>query len=469
MSIFLQTYPEQATDNGVSYWNAAFNPIRFLFLRLDRSFATVTDVSGFARFNQLTTPPTGAVVGTPIWARSFNGGYNVAGVITAISGNNVTTDIPYSVNEGGGLIYPTIIKNWRAEIIIDKWDGSAYVAFAELNGRNIPNGDTPTELNEYLKAAFVKSYNYIENSSNYADATCLVRYRVRYRENYLGATPGAYQTVVDGDDVDIDFFAVNAAMQRTVNWNMADYLLQIPLAATYAKFLSEFEEPSYWVGLPFDLSILWDLPLTGIGYVKRGYDINKVVQDSTGDTLNDNEGEVNRFNPQDGIDFSQYDYLSYQANIIIPSPFEVRPLTEEKFIRRKYACGKNEVLLTWRNSLGGWDYWLFENRQFIDTVINNGGDFQPYVNAPGFEEQDAILLNKNAYDVLTLGASHLDNNDVQGLKGLIRSGEVYIVSYPVLAYERVILQANTWQLIDTDRNLTELEFKLKKTNQTINI
>jgi hypothetical protein len=342
------------------------------------------------------------------------------------------------------------------------------VAFAELNGRNIPNGDTPTEFNEYLKAAFLKEYFYIDNASNWDDTTCFVRYRVRYRENYLGATPGAYQTVVDGDDVDIDFFAVNAAIQRSLNWNMADYLLQIPLAATYAKFLSEFEEPSYWVGLPFDLSILWDLPLTGIGYTKKGYNINKVFVTGTGDTLSDDNGTVTRFNPQDGIDLSVYDYLSYQANIIIPSPFEVRPLTEEKFIRRKYACGTNEVLLTWRNSLGGWDYWLFEKRQFVDTVINNGVDFQPYVEQPGLT-QDAILLNKTAFDVLTLGASHLDNNDVQGLKGLIRSGEVYIVSYPVLAYERVILQANTWQLIDTDRNLTELEFKLKKTNQTINI
>ena len=470
MAIFLQSYPNVVTDNGISYWNAAFNPIRFEFLRLDRSFATVTDVSGFARFNQLTTPPTGAIVGTPIYARSFNDDYSIAGLITAISGNNVTTDIPFNTNTSGGLIYPTIIKNWRAEIIIDTWNGSSYVEYATLNARNIPNGNVPADLNEYLKATFAKDYNFVDTGANNPDTTCSTRYRVRYRENYLGLTPGSYQVAQDNDGNDIDFNAVNAAMQRLVDWNMAAYLLEPIGTTTEAKFLSEFVEPSYWVGLPFDLSILWDLPLTGIGYVKRGYDANKVFVTGTGDSLTNNVSQVTRCNPQDGIDFSIYPYLSYQITDVFVDPPDITvvPLSEEKFLRKKVACGYNEVLLTWRNSLGGWDYWLFEKRQFEDIVMANGNDYQPY-QADFAIDSDTILLDKTAYDVLTVGASHLDANDVQGLKGLIRSGEVYIVSYPVLSYERVILQPNTWQLTDTNANLMELEFKFKKTNQTINI
>ena len=471
MAISILERPQATEPNTgeVSYWTACFNYVRFVFQRQDRVFTTVTDVSGFARFNFTIAPPTGVTVDTPIYVQSANGtDYNVKGLVTAVSGNNITTDIPYVNSTSGFSIYPTIIKDWRVEVIIDKWDGSNYVP---INGQsvssttpmarfqNLPNGDVIAQIEEYLKTELNNNYSYSDTDLNQLDTGGSLRYRVRYRENYFGLTAGSYDVVSDNDDVDIDFFATNTAMQLKANLapNMAEYLM-IDNAACDGKYMSGFEEPSIWIGYPFDLAFCFNLGDT-LTAIQLWYDENKAQVDSTSlGTLEDYNGQVSRIGVNRGVLTSNP--YSYTAVQIRESTFPFAAVGELKYIRVKESCPG--TMLVWRNQLGGWDYWLFIEREIENKTTTSGDVFEPYIDDMSTADAKEVLLSKASGNSITLTASNLDNNDIQGILGLAKSIAVYVVDSTGAVQYRTSVNAGTWQVFNNKRKTYDVVFTISK-------
>ena len=471
MAISILERPQATEPNtgDISYWTACYNYIRFVFQRQDRTFATVTDVGGFARFNFSTAPPTGVTVDTPIYVQSANGTtYNVRGLVTVVSGNNITTDIPYVSSTSGFGIYPTIIKDWRVEVIIDKWNGAAYVP---INGQspasttpmakfqNLPNGDVVAEIQEYLKAEINNDYSYSDTDINQLDSGGSVQYQVRYRENYYGLTPGAYEILEDGSGNDLVFWATNSAMQlkATLAPNMAEYLM-IDDATGDGKYMTAFVEPSVWLGYPFDLSFCFNFGDT-LTAIQLWYDENKAQVDTTSlGTLTDYNGQVSRIGINRGVVTSNA--YSYTAVQIRESIFPFAAVGELKYVRVKEVCdGK---MLVWRNQLGGWDYWLFNERIIENQTTGSGQVFEPYIDDMSTADAKEILLSKSAGNSITLTASNLDNNDITGLLGLPKSIAVFVVDSTGAVEYRTSINAGTWQVSNTKRNTFDVVFTISK-------
>jgi hypothetical protein len=474
MAVSQETIPT-ATEplTGVEcFWNAGFNYNRFTFQRQDRVFATVTDVSGFARFNFSTSPPSGVDVDTPIYVQSADGTtYNVRGLVTAVSGNNITTDIPYVGSTSGFGIYPTVIKDWRVEVIIDIWNGSAYVP---INGQspssttpiakfqNLPNGDIIAELQNYLQSELIPDYTYDSINLNWLNNN-YTRYQVRYRENYYGLTAGAYLVVQDGT-VDADFWAVNAAMQlkATLAPNLANYLV-IDDVDCDALFLSGFTRPTYWSGYPFDLSFLWNLGDTGITAIQIWYDENLNVVDSTAlGTLSDKNGKMGRIGVDRGVVTSNA--FTYTAIRITESSFPFLGISETKIIKVGEVCD-NAIMLTWLNKLGGWDYWLFTNRNTTSYGVSNSGVFEPYIEDMATANSTEVVLLKQGKEAVTLAANNLDSNDVTGLKGLLSSTAVYAIDEDGNVLYRTTVNGGTWNVADTKKNTFDLTITILKPSE----
>lgn len=461
----------QATIPGttdISYWTACYNYVRFIFQRQDRVVSSVTDDGGFMELNLSTAPPTGTVIGTRVFFSKPDGTNSGEGLVTAISGSDITLDVAYTTSFSGFANFPTIIKDWRVELIIDKWNGSAYVP---INGQsttsttpmakfqNLPNGTVIAQIEEYLKSELNNDYTYDDTDLNQLDSGGSLRYQVRYRENYFGLTPGAYDVVSDNDDVDIDFFATNSAMQlkATLAPNMAEYIMLDDTDAD-GKYMSGFAEPSIWIGYPFDLAFCFNLGDT-LTAIQLWYDENKVFIEATSlGTLEDYNGQVSRIGVNRGVVTSNP--YSYTAVQIRQSVFPFLAVGELKYIRLKETCPG--TMLVWRNQLGGWDYWLFNEREIEVQTTGSGQIFEPYIEDMSTADAKAVLLSKSSGNSLTLTASNLDENDVRGIMGLPKSIAVYVVDETGAVKYRTNVNQGTFNIFNNKRKTYDVIFTISK-------
>lgn len=463
----------EPNTSEVSYWGAAYNYTRFKFQRQDRVFATVTNISGDARFNFGSAPPSGIEIGTRIYVQSANGTtYNAEGEVTAISGNNITTNIPYVSSTSGFAIYPTLIINWKCEVIVDKWNGSSYIPISGqmttddtpmVRFNNLPNGDIIAEIQTYLQSCLNNDYSYTPTGLNFIDSNNFVQYRVRYRENYYGLTPDLSDYLVVADPTgtpDLDFWGINAARQNgeSLAPNMAQYLM-IDDGACDGLFLSGFDEPTWFLGYPFGLSFLYHEDGGALNLLQRWYDINKVQVDSVGQgAITDHSGKISTLGVNRGTQTSlDYEFTSLTLQTsggLFPA------VSEAKMIRKREAC--DGVYLTWKNKFGGWDYWLFTQRQIVSKTAKNGVVFEPYIEDMSTDNNKQKVLTKASQSVLTLAASNLDSNDLNGLLGLATSIAVYALDINGNVLYRAIIQDGTWPEYDTQKPLQELVFNIIK-------
>jgi hypothetical protein len=102
-------------------------------------------------------------------------------------------------------------------------------------------------------------------------------------------------------------------------------------------------------------------------------------------------------------------------------------VTEVKRVKIDHTCYDNPVFLRWKNTLGGWDQWLFKGTQTESLTTADTGDFI----TPGYDlaisEGSTKSLGKTAGERIILGAEGLTNNQKEALKDLLYSPMIYHV------------------------------------------
>jgi hypothetical protein len=105
-------------------------------------------------------------------------------------------------------------------------------------------------------------------------------------------------------------------------------------------------------------------------------------------------------------------------------------ITEIKICKPIYEICKNPVWLKWLNTKGGYDYWLFEQRQYITPQAKSLGEFSRYYDDISTQDNTSELLGKEAGDSMQIGCSGVDYNDWLGLKTLFNSKNVQMLINP---------------------------------------
>lgn len=95
-------------------------------------------------------------------------------------------------------------------------------------------------------------------------------------------------------------------------------------------------------------------------------------------------------------------------------------VTEIKKIKYDSNCKKHPVFITWLNTLGGWEQWLFDTT-YIDTLATSRSEtFEGYI-------QDLQTANAKVQDVQLRAQPSItvfgmiDNEDIHGLKTILYS------------------------------------------------
>ena len=140
-------------------------------------------------------------------------------------------------------------------------------------------------------------------------------------------------------------------------------------------------------------------------------------------------------------------------------------IIDEICIRKGEVC-QNPLYLTWKNTLGGWDYWLFQYRQSYGLLTTSTGDFQRYYDDISSQDTVTDWIKKNGVETILLGSDDLSLQEVRGIQDIFYSPKVYLFngyvgSPQVPQWKTVLIEPNSIELFESSRNVHELSFEIR--------
>jgi hypothetical protein len=133
-------------------------------------------------------------------------------------------------------------------------------------------------------------------------------------------------------------------------------------------------------------------------------------------------------------------------------------ITEIKTIKVNRECVKNPVFISWLNTYGGREHWLFSGVQTIGLTTSEKGEFEPFVNDLQNSRGQIKTTEIGAVPQLIVNA-YVEIEDVQGLKTILYSTCVEML---MNQNEWSSTVAPIWQIIRPKTG----SFKIYNTNET---
>jgi len=138
-------------------------------------------------------------------------------------------------------------------------------------------------------------------------------------------------------------------------------------------------------------------------------------------------------------------------------------LTEKKRIRINRKCPEQPIYLAWFNLLGGIDYWLFSVTQTETVKVSGRVLFEKDIR--DLENADSVMefLSKEANRAFAIGDENLDDNDIEGLVGLLISPKVQIlVGRDPFKWQTVLVDTGTFTIKETKERRFRVELSINK-------
>lgn len=141
-------------------------------------------------------------------------------------------------------------------------------------------------------------------------------------------------------------------------------------------------------------------------------------------------------------------------------------ITEKKRIKIYNGCTNNPFYISWLNSKGSWNYWLFTRKQTYNIDVKGGDTFETYITNLETAETVIDTFDKSAAQSVVVGADNLSINDINGLKGMLHSVKVQWLTNPETwqadgcKWLTVLVKDGTWKIYETDKNKSSIEFEI---------
>lgn len=136
-------------------------------------------------------------------------------------------------------------------------------------------------------------------------------------------------------------------------------------------------------------------------------------------------------------------------------------ISEIKTIEIKPDCYVNPVMLKWLTPYGGYDYWVFEKRQVYKDKISGEKTFERYIEDLGSTTARAEVMSKDVQGEILLGAAGLSKQQKEGLRYLLRSTQVYLLTdADNLYWQTVGVGGGTFDIDTTDETKEEIELNI---------
>jgi hypothetical protein len=257
LSRLLVSDPSVAVSGNLSRWSAAFNPIVFTYQRKDFEIISVTadSVSGNAQLSVNTTL-TGVVPTDLVYVNTtaYKGVYPV----TSNTGNALVIDTPYTTDATGFIninrlrpYYKLVTKITYQDVITGQPK-----TIASAN-RPDSTGLVKADISNFLQSIVRIKDDSDFTQPNFRDSNLSASYQIAYSEQWDTDNPH-----FDWVSITDNYYVVYAAKQLGERYggNLAAY---VPFAngQPLAKWVTDFAEPAYSNGYPFDIGFIYTGPV----------------------------------------------------------------------------------------------------------------------------------------------------------------------------------------------------------------
>lgn len=350
------------------------------------------------------------------------------------------------------------------------------------------DGKTRCDISAYLQSLVNAKDDFKYDVLNWRDFNRSASFTIRYRE-------------VWDEDSSVWYYAPQplyitySAKQLGDKYggNMAEYVpfLSEQNPSLKAKFLTLFDEPTAWVGLPYDNSFIFSeyIITSEVKVRTTSLDINKVpissalvnsflLNNDAGYILGSDFGRliiqtgtlppvsndgileqlgINRLmlsgNPAEGVEY--FKIQLYTGSDGSPN-FITQPLT----LKINRQCNDPHVYLKWLNTLGGWDYWRFGYDQI--KSISTSDEIRVDRNVLDWQIDDTIadVIKKNGIEKMAFGVT-VGKNKYNGLKGLHTSIKIQmLMNENPYQWHTVTLATGSFETKRTKNEFSEFKFTL---------
>jgi len=258
MSLSITQRPRKSIDGMFSSWNGTWRPLVFKFHRIDIGVInTVVDTVNFTAVINLAGTFAGNIAGQIIYLKSsqFDGEYTViSNTTTTITINTKGEQLP----GGAGYVnFNELFANYRIEIRVLKLVDNAYeVILTAARFKPDVTGRATTDLRAWLASLLSQDNDFDYDKINERDLNYGGAFNIQYR----AVTSVFEELFQDPNPIDLHFFG-NVARQIQLQYgnNLGEFVpfnnATLP-EADKAKFLTDFNRPTYFEGYPFDLGFM---------------------------------------------------------------------------------------------------------------------------------------------------------------------------------------------------------------------
>jgi hypothetical protein len=240
------------------------------------------------------------------------------------------------------------------------------------------------------------------------------------------------------------------------------------------KWLTQFENPVFFPLFPFTLSFLGNQEMN-IGY--EDYFVKYKITQANG---NITEYESDPIIFSEFISLAKLNITEIVQDEFIAGQLERAKKMEIRFgrlesgffldafapitinVKRPLEQSCNTFYVRWLNTLGGWDYWLFEGKIYEGFNVENGNNYESYFDNISDTKDFENVTFKNVSPAVQVGSSTLTRNEAEGLKVLPTSPKIYWYNEELSKWIGVRVEPGTFQIRSTKEDYFNIELTFVK-------
>jgi hypothetical protein len=465
----------------VSRWNAAFNPVVFTYQRKDFEVSAVQLDTETGKAKVLVNGNVSAVqVNDMVYLNA--GAYVGALKVLAVFGAGILLiDAPFTAAASGWININRIRPYYQVRTRItytDPFTGlqNTITSVNRPDSKGLIKADISNFLQSLLQAKDDSDFTRI----NYRDSNLSASYQIAYAEYWDGKVASDDQLTYIS--INSPYYVVYAAKQLGERYggNLAAYVpfSTMPDINLLARWITDFAEPAYSVGYPFDIGFIYSDDLTGLPlYCELTLlDINRNAlpggpQQSS--LLNDDGSWLLN---QEGSKF----IIADQTTIATPIPAQLglnrlrlnaslppdvfyinialkyddehttHTITQTQTIRVDDAIDERSVYLRWIGLSGSWNYYRFVFNQEVSLDVQNAVIIKKFVS--DWEHQDSIeeVISKSAGQKMKVVAEDLSISDIKGLQSIKYSPKVQmLINKNPVKWQTIVINTATYAEYET--------------------
>ena len=470
-------------NGNISRWNAAFNPIIFCYQRKDFEITAIAlDIATQRPLLTINGIVNKASPGELVYVNA--GSYNGVFAIYQVSDTWLIIDTNYTLptNQTGFININSLRAYYKILTRISYTDRLTRRQ-QSITAVNRPDstGLVKADFSNFLQSLLSPNDNSDYTQACFMDCNLAASYQIAYAESWDdGTTKGFSSAYIP---VPYNYYVAYAAKQLGQP-NGGNLALYVPFASAAdsmqrAQWLSDFSEPAFSQGYPFDISFIYSEYLRGLNiYLDiAALDINQnpLLDDRLPTTLLNEDGTwlMNEDSSRFIVGGQSFAGRNLQAapglnRILINTTFptgtafftltlkykdeynNIKAITESKVCRIDDAVDQNSVYLRWIGLSGSWNYYRFVYNQEISLDVQNATIIKNYVsdwaNQQGIEE----VIAKQAGQKMKVMAEDLSVNDIKGLQSIKYSPKVQLLGNknPV-KWQTVVINTATYSEYET--------------------